>query len=28
MIGETPEWAWWVMIGLLALVMLLPMIKR
>ena len=28
MIGETPEWAWWVMVGLLAFVMLLPIIKR
>jgi len=28
MIGEPPEWAFWVMVGLLALVMLLPTIKR
>ena len=28
MIGEPPEWAFWVMVGLLAFVMLLPMLKR
>jgi len=28
MIGEAPEWALWVMVGLLAFVMLLPTIKR
>jgi hypothetical protein len=28
MIGEPPEWALWVMVGLLAFVMLLPTIKR
>jgi hypothetical protein len=28
MIGETPEWAFWVILALLALMMLLPTIKR
>jgi hypothetical protein len=28
MIGETPEWAFWAILGLLALMMLLPTIKR
>jgi hypothetical protein len=28
MIGESPEWALWVMVGLLAFIMLLPIIKR
>jgi hypothetical protein len=27
MIGETPEWAYWTMVGLLALMMLLPSLK-
>jgi hypothetical protein len=26
MIGESPEWALWVMVGLLAFIMLLPII--
>jgi len=28
MIAETPEWALWVMVGLLALMMWLPLLKR
>jgi len=28
MIGETPEWTLWALVGLLALVMLLPALKR
>jgi hypothetical protein len=28
MIGVSPEWALWVMLGLLAFIMLLPTIKR
>jgi len=28
MIGETPEWMMWLLVGLLALVMLLPALKR
>jgi hypothetical protein len=28
LIGETPEWAFWAILGLLALMMLLPTIKR
>jgi hypothetical protein len=28
MIADPPEWTWWAMVGLLALVMLLPIIKR
>jgi hypothetical protein len=27
-IGETPEWAFWAILGLLALMMLPPTIKR
>jgi len=28
MIGETPEWALWAIVGLLAFMMLLPRLKR
>jgi len=28
MIGETPEWTLWVIVGLLAFIMLLPALKR
>jgi len=28
MIGETPEWALWAMVGLLAFMMWLPLLKR
>jgi hypothetical protein len=28
MIGEPPEWALWAILGLIALMMLLPLLKR
>jgi hypothetical protein len=28
MIGEPPAWSFWAMVGLLAFVMLLPLLKR
>jgi hypothetical protein len=28
MIGETPEWALWAMVGLLAFIMLVPVLKH
>jgi len=28
MIGEPPEWAFWLIVALLAFLMLLPMLKR
>jgi hypothetical protein len=28
MIGETPEWALWAMVGLMVFLMLLPLLKR